>query len=251
MSNLNNERLRAYDLDWDTQHFGVKCARVDLNSKITQDDMLHIKTFINENEFITITVQKGNIQNNYYVAKKLGAVLSDVNLQFIKIPVENNDVLKDMDYIVSNNYSYDLDLVELSKKCFKYSRFFNDNNILIDQAKEVYSNWVINSFNKENKYFIVAKKNNKSIGYLLFSINDKNEIIIELVCISNEHQGQGVGRRLIEVVNSFSIKEGISFIKVGTQIENLEAINFYQSCGFKLVDVVYIYHLWSEKEKIR
>ena len=48
-------------------------------------------------------------------------------------------------------------------------------------------------------------------------------------------------------LDSYALKNNFKIINVGTQIENINALNFYIKFGYKIKDIRYIYHFWNKE----
>ena len=115
-----------------------------------------------------------------------------------------------------------------------------------NQRFEIYKNWVKNAFNKEDKYYITAKESGKTIGFILFSFRDIRSVTIELIAINGEYRNQKIGTYLIKKLNEYLKNLKVEKVYVGTQVSNIEAINFYFKNGFKIHKISSIYHIWKK-----
>ena len=70
--------------------------------------------------------------------------------------------------IITNYCKYDQDMVNIATTAFSYSRFINDPNINNVEAHQLYAKWVINAFEKENKYFIMSYYTGKCVAFFTF-----------------------------------------------------------------------------------
>jgi dTDP-4-amino-4,6-dideoxy-D-galactose acyltransferase len=128
---------------------------------------------------------------------------------------------------------------------FPFSKFTEDPELAKRGGAEVYRQWLINSFEKQNKFYAVAEeKNGKIEGYLLHSYSDRT-CIIELVAVSSKRAKGGIGTKLFGAIEHSAYKRGCSELKVGTQVRNVGAINFYHKVGCKQVGCHEVYHLWN------
>lgn len=238
---MQRKKYNIENLEWDTNFFGIKSARICLNEKVEEND---IQDMINElkkenYQFVTIRNIENQNKNNYALKNVDNIFLADVNIEFKK---ELEGVIKLREKLdINNNLEYNQEIINISKDSFKYSRFINDINL--KKSSEVYVQWAKNAFNREDKYFCTYKENHKVVGYLLFSISNK-KLVIELIAVSRKSQGKGIGKKLIENIEEFALKNKITTIQVGTQLNNISAQNFYIKCGFKHVANHSIYHLW-------
>jgi [ribosomal protein S18]-alanine N-acetyltransferase len=67
-----------------------------------------------------------------------------------------------------------------------------------------------------------------------------------LLAVSETHQRQGVGRRLVEWLRKSALTAGIVKIKVEMRVNNTAAHKFYESLGFTKTGVVPGYYCKSE-----
>jgi len=241
----NSKNYNLEFLDWDTKYFGVRSCRINLTSILTFDSQNELLKEITEYEFCTI-VNNGNIsENNYWIGYRTKAFLTDMNIQFSK---KINDCLKindDENMYVSNFYDFDNTIINISSLSFIYSRFFNDPFLNEKKAKNIYTHWVKSSFNKNNKYFVVYKENHITCGFLIFSIDKfKKQSRIELIAVNENCKGNGIGKSLINKMETYVLSMNINKINVGTQINNILAIEFYKNNNFRYVECSSIYHLW-------
>ncbi|MCL2438982.1 MAG: GNAT family N-acetyltransferase [Alphaproteobacteria bacterium] len=91
----------------------------------------------------------------------------------------------------------------------------------------------------ENHFFLVAKDNGKTIGYLsakfdmgLIHINGTCAEI-ENVSVRESYRNQGIGRRLFEAFKTECRKHDISSIKIKFLTENEQAAKAYEAWGLK------------------
>lgn len=237
---FSNYLLR--DLQWDTKYFGVKCGRLDINMKLSVQDKAEIIKKVNGYTFLTIKNAKNNFMENRFISNEIKGYLTDINVQLEKKYIKESNEYKKVE--LSNKYEYDANIIKIAGEVFIKSRFLNDQNITKEQANGIYTNWVINSFNKLDKYFVTKKLDNKVIGFILFYVNQNNQSVIELIGVDQYYRGLGIGKELMSKLDEFCIYHNIKTGVVGTQIENIDAINFYNKCGYKMKDVNYIYHKW-------
>lgn len=241
---LENKKYSIRFLDWDTEMFEKKSVKIILNEEILIEDLNNIKEYINNNDYEFITFEnKNNLEKNNIILSNLNNIfLADVNIQFAKRiraieKKDRNDEVK-----IKNSFNYNEDIVNISKNAFKNSRFIFDDN-LNDNKYNVYSEWVKNAFKKEDKYFCYYEEK-KILGYVLFSIHS-NSITIELIAAKSNNKG--IGTKLMNQIEEFALKNNINTLNVGTQLNNLNAQNFYEKNGFKHIANNSIYHWWIRR----
>lgn len=243
---FTSSRYNFRDLKWDTEYFKKKSCRIDIQSKINEVDIKHIEELIGEYEFVTITNPKGNSFNNNYIGINLNAFLTDVNVHLRKNVILIPIAKYEQNIEIDNNKAYNEKLLSLVDGVFKNSRFLNDKNISTEKANGMYRQWVKNSFDREDKYFITYNLKDEIIAFILFSEKNQDELTIELICVNDEYSGNGLGKKIMRKLDSYAIENGYKVINVGTQIENINALNFYIAFGYKISDIRYVYHLWNK-----
>ena len=240
---VGNDKYELKDLEWDTTYFGVKSGKIILNKEIDLVDLKQIKKWLKNYKFITIQNSNNNNYNNRLLGN-LNCYLTDVNMQFEKSIKKDKDIIVSKNIRIKNDCNEIKELLDIAKKAYNYSRFLNDNNLDKEKSKLLYYNWLKNSFNKKEKYVAYYNEKKKYLGYCLFHIENNNECIIELIATDNKHQGKGISTKLIESIEDYCINNKISIIKVGTQLNNISAQNFYIKNGFKVKEYNSIYHIW-------
>ena len=239
---MSRKNYELKPLQWDTDYFGVSSARVNLSGIVDNRSQEEIIEFCNDYDFVTISNPDNIKENNQWIGNRTNAFLADMNIQFLKVLIDKPDYQDEKTYVV-NSLSRNEQIVDIAKKSFNYSRFFNDPMLPQEQAKNIYLHWTECAFGQENKYFVISKREGSVAGYILFSMSEESSVI-ELIAVDEKYQGQRVGKSLIHTIESFVIDQGIQKIKVGTQVNNISAAQFYNAMGFKYVSCGSMYHLW-------
>lgn len=233
-------------LEWDTNYFGCESSRVDVVDKLTISDIEEIKEIIKEDEFITLTNPKGMVGNNKLITQNLDAYLVDINIQLSNVKVSSSRAEKSEFVRIQNNYQVNEEIVELVRQAFTSSRFYNDAAISREKVSGIYTNWVKNAFNKEEKYFCVFDQEQGIEGFILFSIANQEVVTIELIAVNDKCRKSGIGTQLINGLYNYCVEHGYGTVNVGTQVENINALNFYTKNELRIKDIRYIYHLWNK-----
>lgn len=240
-------KFRYYDLDWDNKYFEIECGKVVLNDTISDKEMDYIIEYCRKWDFTTIVNSNNNSQNNITLGKKSEAFLTDINIQFKK-NVEKKKYIYDDKIRISDKFPSNEDILNITKKTFEKSRFFNDMYLDKSKSRSVYCHWINCAFNKLNKYYITYNDGGRIVGYLLFNLNyNESTATIELIGIDTRYKGRGIGKKLIYSLENFAYKKDMEYINVGTQVDNISAINFYIKSEFKYIGCSSIYHLWLDK----
>lgn len=241
-------------LDWDTNYFGVKSSRISLLSEIDSKQWNEIESIVFEHQFNTIDNINNNPKNNYYISKLKNIFITDINFQFTKLVARNNiDRKINFNIIRASDINDNVDvinIIDISSKVYMHSRFYNDSYLDKELTKKIYAKWIENSLGRDDKYFILAQENEKVIGYILFNFNFQNYTAnIELIAVREEYQNGMIGNQMISFLNNYISENYVDYkyINVGTQSNNIQAINFYIRSGFKVKELRTIYHCWPYK----
>jgi len=83
----------------------------------------------------------------------------------------------------------------------------------------------------QNKLFLVATANEKILGSVRVECADQNAYLSRFSVLPEYHQ-YGVGKALLDEVDSIMLKQGIHSIALHTSFDVKHLINFYENHGF-------------------
>ncbi|MDQ0857141.1 N-acetyltransferase [Bacillus sp. V2I10] len=238
--NIENA-VTFYDLKWDTEFFGVKSAKVLLLKPLNLNQWDELKTRFRDYQFISIENQNSEPVNTQVIGKDTSAFLADVNIQFVKKIEGLHEIPKNI--TVHQKLKRNDQVIEIAD--FQFSKFTEDPELAKRGGDQVYHKWLINSFDKSEKFYALSKGENTDLnGFLLHSYSD-NACVIELIAVSQNVAKGGIGTSLFKAVENEAHQRGYGEIRVGTQVRNMDAINFYHKVGCKQVGCHQVYHLWN------
>ena len=202
-----------------------------INKKDLKGNNLFIDAKVNSQDVKTII----NLQ-------ELGFQCIDINIQFCK-KLSMSALKKESSSIIYADNNDELSIRELSAKAFTKSRFYKDPNITDSIASKIKKEWVGNFFRGiRGNSMIVAKENNKLLGFLLSLKKYECETYIDLIAVNPMQRKLGIAKSMINFLFQ-ELENNQEIIKVGTQIDNIGAINLYTSMGFKIISSNFIFHL--------
>lgn len=238
----NNYMFRK--LDWDTAFFGIECARVDFYSEINKAEYSTLLNQAKPFDFISIN-NHGNIPAiNRWVGRHTKAQLVDINVQLEK-KISNNRIEDNTAIRIQNNLPYNKEIVQIAGKAYTISKFITDTELKKRNGNQVYLQWVINSFNQVDKFFLTYQLDNHIVGYILYTI-ESNTAIIELIAVSKDAQKKQVGSKMIRQLEKELFQKKIEILRVGTQLDNVNALSFYHHNGFDVKENAVTYHWWRK-----
>jgi len=229
------------ELKWDTDFFGVNSAKAILHRPLTSNEWNELKARFEDFQFISIENKNSESINAQMIGKDTTAFLVDVNIQFMKKLVGPKELPKNV--TIHQSLKRNDQITEIAD--FQFSKFTEDSELAKRDGDQVYRQWLINAFEKPDKFYALSKGENGDInGFVLYSYSD-NACVIELIAVSQKETKGGIGTSLFKAVENVAYKRGCSEIRVGTQVRNMGAINFYHKVGCKQVGCHQVYHLWS------
>lgn len=125
-----------------------------------------------------------------------------------------------------------LDIKELLKITWlhSYKEYIPENIILLINNKFHSEKRIIAQVNDKNIIFKVAEINNEIIGTISLNRLSEDEFNLNRLYINPNFQGKSIGKKLLNSsLNEFKINK----ITLEVLKNNIRAINFYKSLGFK------------------
>ncbi|MBD7964915.1 GNAT family N-acetyltransferase [Fictibacillus norfolkensis] len=229
------------ELKWDTEFFGVSSSKAILHRPLTLQEWDELKKRFKEYKYISIMNKHSEPINAQLIGKDTSAFLADVNMQFEKKIVSSNEMPTNVtiQQILEKNEQ----IIQISD--FQFSKFTEDPELAKRGGDKIYRQWLINSFGQPDKFYALSRNENGDInGFILFSYSD-GSCVIELIAVSKKETKGGIGTSLFKAVEQAAHQRGYSKIKVGTQVRNMGAINFYHKVGCKQIGCHQVYHLWN------
>jgi GNAT superfamily N-acetyltransferase len=179
-----------------------------------------------------------------------GFRVMDVNVTFEREPADlplNNATL-----VRNATREDESDLLDIAGSTFVYSRFHLDPFIEKSLADRVKREWMASYLRgQRGDRILVAEIDGKPVGFLALLLTGGSEKtgIIDLIGVTREMQGRGVGRSLVES----HIRDAYgrySRLLVGTQIANVPSMRLYGRCGYRISGSAYVLHAHVREGRI-
>jgi ribosomal protein S18 acetylase RimI-like enzyme len=215
-------------LEWDTKFFKKRIARLDVDSD-------NVSTYLNQLKNFDIVY----IYSDSEIF--IDAPLMDIKVTYSK-RVLNVHSINEVIQFDLNKHDYD-QLLELVYLSGHESRFLKDQSFGIKEFKRLYKKWIDNSIEDKDTIVLIHYDGVNIDGFVTVK-NIVNNSQIGLIAVDREKQGRGIGRKLLDSVESI-IEIGNNLV-IDTQQSNQGASKFYESLGFKLKCKKYIYHYKSQ-----
>ncbi|TNJ66754.1 GNAT family N-acetyltransferase [Paenibacillus hemerocallicola] len=242
--NSKEKAVTFQDLKWDTDFFGVTSAKAVLHRALTLSEWDELRNRLRDYQFISIENRNSEPVNAQLIGKGTTAFLADVNIQFVKKLKFVHEVPRNITIhqsLEKNNL-----ITELAD--FQFSKFTEDLELAKRGGDQVYRHWIINSFDNPDKFYALSRDDNNEINGFLLHSYDGDTCVIELIAVAQAVTKNGVGTSLFKAVENATYLRGFSEIRVGTQVRNMSAINFYHKVGCKQAGCHQVYHYWVEND---
>lgn len=238
----NSEKtVSFYELEWDTDFFDICSAKAILHKPLSLNEWDKLQTNFSNYQFISITNLDSDPVNSQLIGKGTSAFLADVNIQFVKKIVDPLEIPTNV--TIHQSLERNEKIIEIAD--FKFSKFTEDPELAKRRGGQVYRQWLINSFDKPDRFFALSRDENDNLNGFVLYFHSDNASVIELIAVSPKVANGGIGTSLFKAVEFAAYQQGINEIKVGTQIRNIGAINFYHKVGCKQIGCHQVYHLWN------
>lgn len=245
---MNSFALCQY-LDWDSDFFGVRIARLTTN-RLTEEILYDTNNCCaSHNIDCVYFLADSDNDETIFLAENNGFHLVDLRMTFEKpitaIPTftahSNNNVTRK---------SEPRDIIELrqiARSNHRDTRFYFDRHFSRERCDELYATWIERSCQGFADAVFVADDNGKASGYITCHLREGNLGQIGLVGVGPTLQGKGMGTQLVNHAINWFAEQGMKKVTVVTQGRNVIAQRLYQKSGFLTQSVQLWYHKWCSK----
>ncbi|WP_425639483.1 GNAT family N-acetyltransferase [Algoriphagus yeomjeoni] len=131
------------------------------------------------------------------------------------------------------------ELLDLAYLSGEYSRFRIDPRLRQEEFQKLYKLWIQKAW--EAKQLLIAPNRAGMVTYT----HEKDQGAIGLIAVSEDHQGQGLGKKLVKAAEYKCYQEGAKEMLIPTQESNTPACKLYESLGYTPAELAYVYHWWK------
>lgn len=237
---------RCRILDWDSQFFGLRIARLE-GPRLHPDEVEAIDRWCAAEHIDCLYfLAESDCPETVASAEANGFGFKDLRITYQwksalgarGVPAQIDEGVKVRTFAQSN-----LDrLIEIARASHTDSRFFFDQRFDRSRAAELYEIWIRKACASD--HVIIGETDGAPAGYLSCHVSDERAGSIGLAAVDARFHGQGIGRAMMEAALAWFRENGITDISVVTQGRNVAAHRFYQSAGFLTRSIECWYHKW-------
>jgi dTDP-4-amino-4,6-dideoxy-D-galactose acyltransferase len=235
-------------LEWDTNFFGLRIARVSKN-RLTIDRIREINDWcLERNIKCAYFLAPLDHRETIRLAEENGFRLMDVRITFEILCSDIDETFIDNEprALIRSVVAEDINpLKDVSREIFKCTRFYFDTKFPRDRVRAMYEVWLEKSCRSSADSVFVAEIDDAPVGYITCHLDESNKSgNVGLIGVALKYQGTGIGRKLIQHALRWYSESKVQRVTIVTQGRNIEAQMLFQRCGFRTRDVRLWFHKW-------
>ena len=238
--------VKAQFLDWDTEFFGVRIARI-LPRRLDRESLGNVLENLWSAEVdLVYWASDPSDPESSAAASLYGGLLVDTRCVFSMnmtlIPRSKTFKHCVGDYDGPLECESELEMIAVD--CGKYSRFRSDPRISEERCTELYKAWIRNSVSRSFADNVIVTRHEREITGLVAVLARAGVGTIGLLGVGESFRGQGIGGTLVSAALTWFQAQGCSTASVVTQFRNHAACKLYESNGFTMERTDHYYHFW-------
>jgi len=232
-------------LEWDSNFFGVRIARLNV-AHLNEQTLASTLQWCGSNRIDCLYfLSDSDHAATPLLAENNGFHLTDVRMTLEK-PLAQSETFPAHATIRLAREEDLPALREIARNTHRDTRFYFDGHFDHDKCDQLYATWIENSFRGFAQAVLVADVANVPAAYLTCHLKD-GESQIGLLGVGAQHQGGGLGTKLVHQFLFWSREQRAERATVVTQGRNLAAQRLYQRNGFVTASFQLWYHRWFSR----
>jgi dTDP-4-amino-4,6-dideoxy-D-galactose acyltransferase len=249
---LNEINPPCQFLDWDTEFFGHRIARVN-STRLEPESLQSVLEWCRGEAIECLYfLAESNDPQTVWLAQE-----QHFKLVEIRITLERS--LKDWDPNTRPRATEDAlirfaepadipALQEIASTSYVDSRYYFDKNFSEENWKSYYATWVKKSFSGGADLALAAVKDGEVIGYITGLVDhETGQGIYELTGVREAARRSGVGQELFRSGLDWYVRNNVPSIWVATQGRNVTTQRMIQRHGFLTKACQLYYHKWFKE----
>jgi len=233
-------------LEFDTQFFGFPIAYIT-SKYLTKSIVFRTNQFIRANKIKLVEyLCNCHDDTSVRIAEEGGFHFTDIRFSLFTKTDINLDVTLPSGIKFGKGREQDIpQLREIGAGIYRDSRYYFDGNFDEQKINEFYKSWIekgVRGLFDDCCYCLYER--DVPIGFCTARYVPNRIAKIGVFGISQEHQGKGYGKILLNNVIQAAKVEGVQSVYVVTQGRNYHAQRLYQSVGFRTHGNELWYHKW-------
>jgi dTDP-4-amino-4,6-dideoxy-D-galactose acyltransferase len=235
-------------LEWDSNFFGVRIARINLKSPTVEE----LSRAVEEADRRKIDCVYWLADSDDPVAPR-AALKSGFRLVDVRVTLERSltgrDEARDPSLPKVRLFRQEdaPKLFQIAAQSHRDTRFFHDGNFAEERCAALYEEWIRKASSSNSDAVLVAEVDGQSAGYCVARTAQNSEGNISLIAVDSRYRRAGVGTTLVRAAFDHFRKSGASMATVVTQARNIASQRLYHRCGFITRSMQLWYHRWRSE----
>ena len=233
-------------LEWDSQFFGLRIARIEGNH-LTAQGVNEVFQWCGEQKVECLYfLCAPDDDDSVVIAEDTGFHLVDIRLE-LSCPVPDQPI--ELTEFVRHHRDFDLpELLEIAADAYTDSRFYYDPKFTRKQASILYREWIVKDCHGGADAVLIVPHKESVGGYITCHLESPDLGRIGLVGVNSHMRGAGIGRTLVNASLNYFRDQCVKEVRVVTQGRNITAQRLYQSVGFRTCSLNIWYHKWLDQK---
>ncbi|MDQ8038798.1 MAG: GNAT family N-acetyltransferase [Rickettsiella sp.] len=231
-------------LDWDSNVLGVSVAKI-LTATLTPEKLTSLLHMLKSKgvKLVYWLIANEDVTSQK-AAQHCGGLLTDEKVTYHLDLKTLLPFYIDKEIAIYTADTANAELEAISVEISKFSRFSHDPHLTISQVNKLYKTWIDNACKKIVAKTVLVIKDQYAIVGMVTIDDKKGRADLSLLGVDPQHQGKGLGKRLVQAAQAWSIVNNYTLSQVVTQKSNYKARRLYESCGYQQKKTEKFYHFW-------
>lgn len=232
-------------LDWDSDFFGFKVARIAFNQYSDDEFKCIISNLKKEGYRLAYFMVPEKNKDLFSLALSYGGFHADEKVTFLKstqlgVPFDGAPTIPT--FSITGGFTEELSKLAIESSIF--SRFRIDPHFPSQSCDRLYKLWMERSLKREIAIDVLGIKNGESLAGAVTVGLYEGRGNIGLISVMESSRGLGIGKALLLGAERRVIAEGLPLIQVVTQGKNLAACRLYEKCNYVKEKTENVFHFW-------
>jgi len=246
------------DVPFDTDHFGKHVMRLSYcysgrDPSLSMDGLLSKVMSKSRRMGVDCLYARVNLEDiaTIHALEKAGFQLMDA-LQTLKLDLDDSLETRSSKSVRPFRKSDIPRIAQIARETYTPSRFFRDRHFPEQLARAYYAKWARNCCSGLAENVLVVQSRGVVCGFITVRRITQREHafygkggIIDLVRVHPGYQSRGFGAQLTKSAIAWFRKSGVRFVLIGTEANNLPALNCYVEQGFRVQSASATFHYWT------
>jgi len=225
--------MQIQELPWDTDFFGYPVGKIEVDAEISWEG------FLQQTKDFQLIYLFSQILLDEMPSQVLHVDTKCIFQKTLFLHTPTTPITKS---IRPFKGEMNPELKALALQSGAYSRFKLDGRLVDREFERLYPRWMENAL--EDDFVLVYQGAGTIQGMVTLTLSGENAQI-GLIAVGETARGQGIGKALVQMAESFAFEKGARQMRIPTQKMNVPAVNLYQKLGYALAAEMYIYHYWD------